>query len=177
MEFIAVIFSLISVWLTARKNILCWSTGIIGIIAYSYIFYQKNEWSNFSLQFFFIIQSILGWMNWNRSKTNEVSNLETYERFSISIGTIVIFLCFYILNIILSGNLTILDAITSALSIFGMFLLSKSKIEAWIFWMFADVIYIYFFFLNKLYLSSGLYCIFLMLSIYGYFNWKKQLKK
>jgi nicotinamide mononucleotide transporter len=173
MEYIAVIFSLISVWLTVKKNILSWPVGIIGVIAYSYIFYQQSEWSNFSLQFFFIIQSIFGWINWNKSTTKEVSSLEAYERFSISIATIVIFLCLSIFNTIFSGNLTILDAITSSLSIFGFFLLSKSKIEAWLFWVIADVVYILFFFLQQLYLSSALYFLFLILSTYGYFNWKK----
>jgi nicotinamide mononucleotide transporter len=59
----------------------------------------------------------------------------------------------------------------------AMVLLGFRKLESWLVWMVADVIYIYFFFINSLYLSSGLYFIFLILSIYGYYNWKKQLKK
>lgn len=175
-ESIAVIFSLISVWLTTKKNTLCWPVGIVGVIAYSILFYQNRDWSNFSLQFFFIIQSILGWINWNESKNEQVTSLETYERFSVGIATLVVFLCLFVINSIFSGNFTELDALTASLSIFGMFLLSNSKVEAWIFWILADVIYIYLFFSQQLYLSSILYFIFLILATYGFFNWKKQIK-
>ena len=122
-ESTAVIFSLLSVILTTKKNQLCWPVGIIGVIFYGYIFYQNKDWSNFILQFVFIV----------------------------------VFFCLFFLNKVFSGSFTELDALTSTLSIFGMFLLSKSKIEAWTFWILADVIYIYFFFLNQLYLSSALY--------------------
>jgi nicotinamide mononucleotide transporter len=172
MEKIAVLFSLLSVILTTRKNALCWPVGIVGVIAYGYIFYQNRDWSNFLLQFFFILQSILGWLNWNKSETS-VSSLETHERFRFIIGSFVVFFCLFIVNKVFSGSFTELDALTATLSIFGMFLLSKSKIEAWFFWILADIIYIYFFFLNQLYLSSALYFLFLILTTYGYFNWKK----
>ena len=142
-ESTAVIFSLLSVVLTTKKNQLCWPVGIIGVIFYGYIFYQNKDWSNFILQFVFIV----------------------------------VFFCLFFLNKVFSGSFTELDALTSTLSIFGMFLLSKSKIEAWAFWILADVIYIYFFFLNQLYLSSALYFLFLILATYGYFNWKKQIKQ
>ena len=176
-EWIAVIFSLISVWLTTKKNILCWPVGIIGIIYYSILFYQNRDWSNFILQFIFVIQSIYGWKNWKISKSLDVTSLETYGRFSIGIASIVVFLCFFIINSIFSGNFTELDALTASFSIFGMFLLSKSKIEAWIFWILADIIYIYLFFSQQLYLSSILYFIFLILAIYGHFNWNKIKRK
>ena len=120
-ESIAVIFSLLSVILTTKKNQLCWPVGIIGVIFYGYIFYQNRDWSNLLLQFFFIIQSIYGWINWNKSETKNISSLETYER--------------------------------------------------------LNLIYIYFFFLNQLYLSSALYFLFLILATYGYFNWEKQIKQ
>jgi nicotinamide mononucleotide transporter len=175
-ESIAVIFSLLSVVLTTRKNQLCWPIGIIGVITYGYIFYQNRDWNNFLLQFIFILQSIWGWINWNKPET-EISKLKGYEMFTIIVASIVTYFCLFFINTIFSGNLTELDAITASLSIFGMLLLSKSKIEAWLFWILADVIYIYFFFLNQLYLSSALYFLFLILATYGYFNWKKQIKQ
>jgi nicotinamide mononucleotide transporter len=176
-ESIAVIFSLLSVILTTKKNQLCWPVGIIGVIFYGYIFYQNRDWSNLLLQFFFIIQSIYGWINWNKSETKNISSLETYERFNLIITSFVVFFCLFLTNKVFSGSFTELDALTSTLSIFGMLLLSKSKIEAWFFWILADMIYIYFFFLNQLYLSSILYFIFLILATYGYFNWEKQIKQ
>lgn len=176
-ESIAVIFSLISVWLTTKKNTLCWPIGIVGVIAYSILFYQNRDWSNFSLQFVFIIQSIFGWINWKDAKTEQITGLKNYERFIVGIATISLSLFLFFINSIFSGNSAELDALTTSLSIFGMFLLSNSKVEAWIFWILADLIYIYLFFSQQLYLSSIIYFIFLILATYGFFNWNKIKRK
>lgn len=172
-EFLTVLFSLLSVVLTTKKNSLCWPIGIIGILGYSYIFYDNRDWSNLILQFIFILQSISGWLLWKNEENSKVTSLEFYELFGIINASVLVFIIFLSINIFFQGNLKDLDALTATLSIFGMFLLSKSKIEAWIFWILADVIYIYFFFLNQLYLSSALYLLFLILATYGYLNWRK----
>ena len=53
MEIIAVIFSLICVYLTVKKNIWAWGTGLIGVIAYAFVFYDNQLYADFGLQFIF----------------------------------------------------------------------------------------------------------------------------
>lgn len=168
MEFIAVIFSLLSVWLTSKENKLCWPIGILGVIGFMVIFYQTKDWGNFFLQFVFLFQSIKGWLNWDE-KELKITNWENNDKISITIsGTIIFFLLNY--------NLELLDSITTTLSLIGIYLLTKKKLQSWLFWMSADLLYILLFYQNKLYLSSGLYLLFLILGAYGFINWKKQIK-
>lgn len=174
-EFISVIFSLLCVWLTTRKNILCWPVGIIGIIGYSIIFYDKGDWCNFVLQFAFIVQSVFGWINWKKFEDFKVSRLELADRSYYMILMCHILPFLYFLSKSFGGSLSFLDSITTTLSICGMYLLTKKKIEAWWCWIVADFIYIYFFYINQLYISSFLYFIFLILAIYGLRNWSKEL--
>lgn len=171
MEIIAVIFSLLSVWLTARKNIWCWPVGIIGILAYSFIFFDKCNWGNFGLQFIFLVQSAWGWKTWKENNGNP-SKLDNIERFNIIFATSVTATMVYILSSIFNGSFLILDSITTSLSIYATFLLGIKKIESWVFWIIADILYVVFFILNGLYLSSVLYFIFLILALYGFLNWK-----
>jgi len=169
MEIIAVLFSLISVWLTSKNKIWCWPTGIIGILAFAYLFYTKSEFANFWLQGLFLAQSIYAWINWN--KNNEIKSLKKTEFFEI--------LSYLAPTLLIVSYLTIesthpiLDTITTTLSIFGMFLLLFKKIEAWYFWIVADILYIILFIQNQLYLSSFIYLVFLILSIQGLINWNK----
>jgi nicotinamide mononucleotide transporter len=169
MEIVAVLFSLISVWLTSKNNILCWPTGIIGIIAFSCVFYTKGEFANFWLQGLFLVQSIYAWINWG--KNNDIKYLKKTEIFNISIYLIPTL--FIISYLTIKSTHPVLDTITATLSIFGMFLLLFRKIEAWYFWILADILYIILFLKDDLYLSSLVYIIFLVMSIYGYKNWKK----
>ena len=70
-----------------------------------------------------------------------------------------------------------LDSITTALSLTGMLLLARRKLENWIYWIIADIIYIPLYIYKELYPTSLQFFIFLILAILGYRNWKKELKK
>lgn len=172
MEITAVLFSLLSVWLTARKNIWSWPVGVIGILAYAFIFFDKCDWGNFGLQFIFLIQSVCGWIYWKRGLFDKSTNINI-KRFPLLIsGNLLLFLLIYSLSYIFNGNLLLLDSVTATLSVTATILLVLKKIESWIFWIIADILYVIFFILNGLYLSSFLYFIFLILAIYGFLNWK-----
>jgi nicotinamide mononucleotide transporter len=168
-EAIAVIFSLVSVWLTTKRNIWCWPIGIIGIVLYLYLFLEKVEYCNTFLQFFFVVQSIMGWMNWNKELS---AKKYSHLLFEILVTSFV----YGFLSSLFGGNLTILDSLTTGLSIIAMFLMARKKLESWILWIIADILYIPLFIHNKMYLSSVTYFIFLILAINGFITWKKQLK-
>ena len=179
-EIIAVLFSLVSVLLTIKKNIWCWPTGIIGIIAFFYIFYQGRDWCNMSLQIIFILQSIYGWKWWGQNKDIPIDRMSK-NRFKSTIElTGMIFVMSYCLTKIFNGNTTLLDSMTTSLSIIGMLLTAYKILESWWWWIMADILYIILFMENKpnpLYLSAFTYLIFLLLAIYGYLTWKKELNE
>lgn len=166
-EALAVIFSLFSVLLTSKNNKLCWPIGILGVIGFMIIFYQTKDWGNFFLQFVFLFQSFKGWFNWNK----EDSKIINWTKREINL-IIIIFpiLLYYLISI---GDLKWIDSITTSLSLIGIYLLSKKILQSWFFWISADILYILLFYQHKLYLSSLLYFIFLILAIYGFYNWKK----
>lgn len=175
-EIIAVIFSLLSVVLTIRNNIWCWFTGIIGIIFYSILFYQNQLWGNMSLQVLFISQSMLGWWNWNESSKYPIKWVKPENRQTVIVICILLFLLVSTISKNHGGKMPYFDGITTSLSIMGMVLLAYKKIDAWIFWIIADIIFIYLFYLSGLYLSSIIYSIFLILSILGLLQWRKSIK-
>lgn len=171
-EIIAVLFSLLSVIYTVKKSIISWIYGLIGIIFYSILFYQSKLYSNFLLQILFMFQSIYGIWNWGNNKEDGTIKVElsTHKELAISIGLISI-ISLILIEFLKSSHI-ILDSITTSISIIAFYLLGKRKIENWIFWILADLIYIYMFFIQELYLSSGLYLVFLILCILGYKKWK-----
>lgn len=175
LETFAVIFTLISVWLTTKSNIWCWLTGLVGIILYSILFIEERNWSNVILQGLFIIQSIYGWVKWKSHKDNLISKMDPILTSIFISSTMFLVALFYVINTLLDGELILLDSITTSLSIIGMILLANKRLESWIWWMIADIFYIVLFLNNHLYLSSGIYFVFLCLAIKGYYNWRKIL--
>lgn len=170
-EIAAVLFSLLSVYLGAKNNILTWPIGIIGIIFYFILFYNNSVMGNAYLQFLFILQSIFGWSKWGKERkilnlTNKQSNL------TISLCIILSFTVIYTLY--LSGCKNVmLDGITTSISIIALILMSYKKVNCWYYWIIVDIIFVIFFIKINLYLSAATYFIFLILAIYGLKEWKK----
>jgi nicotinamide mononucleotide transporter len=175
-ETIAVVFSFLSVILTIRNNIWCWPVGIIGVVFYMVLFEQNQIWGNMSLQVLFIIQSILGWYNWNKPSKYPIKWLSEGNRSSLFAMSVLFFLLMSIALENYGDKMPYFDASTTSLSIIGMVLLSYRKIESWIFWIIADAIFVWFFYINELYLSSIIYLIFLILAISGLLQWRKSIK-
>ena len=173
-ELIAVIFTLISIYLTVNDNILCWPTGIIGVIFYAVIFYNLNLLADFSLQLIFLAQSIFAWVNWNKKTELKISYLE--NRALVTNLTGALYMIIFSIANNLNGNMPFVDSAIATFSIMAMFLLIKKKVESWIFWILNDILLVVMFFINNMYLSTGLYLIFLSLAISGLFKWIKEEK-
>lgn len=62
----------LSVWLAARNNINTWWIGILGSGLYARVFYSVQLYADVTLQLFFIITSITGWVHWLKGNRGEV---------------------------------------------------------------------------------------------------------
>jgi len=75
-----------------------------------------------------------------------------------------------------NASLPFVDAFTASLSLVSQWMVAKKKIENWIIWIIADIIYIGMYLYKHLYLTSLLYFIFIILAVIGWQQWKKDLK-
>lgn len=174
-ETIAVLSTLLSVFLTVKGNILCWPMSLIGVTFYSVIFYQNNLFADLLLQVIFFIQSILGWINWKKPKSDLPISWLKRESVWYLIGImILIYLPIFIFASGIGGHMPFLDSMVATLSITATFLLIKKKIEAWILWIINDILLIILFNMNGLDISSYVYFIFLILATTGLIRWLKQ---
>ena len=185
LEFIAIVFSLISTYQAYRKSIWNWVTGMVGVIAYFFIFKQDKNWANMILQFVFAAQYIYGWIVW-KQVDREIS-LSTSRVILKQSGLIVIlYIACYYLNTLFHGELSILDATTTALSVVAMTLLAHKKLEAWYYFIVADVLYVIMFMCSKPVNVYGLvmpehigsallYLAFLIIAIVACYKWQKEI--
>ncbi|HSS66603.1 MAG TPA: nicotinamide riboside transporter PnuC [Gammaproteobacteria bacterium] len=69
------------------------------------------------------------------------------------------------------------DAFTTATSLVAQWLIARKKLESWLFWIIVDLGAIAIYLYKSLYLTTGLYLIFLILAIGGYFAWKNSYRQ
>ena len=178
-EIIAVIFSLACVILTIRRNVWCWPVGIVGTIAYLYLFLMHQLNADCFLQIVFVMQGIIGWVNWTDGKKN--NNLPV-TRVNPHAGVRLLSTCLvaYVVLVILLQRYTnssaiFVDSFVSIASVAANWLLVRKKLESWLLWIVVDIVYIGLFAYKGLYMSSGLYLIFLLLAIQGFYTWNRNL--
>lgn len=175
-ESIAVLFTLITIILTVKENKYCWAFSIIGVTFYAIFFYQEQIWGNLLLQSVFLIQSVLGWYNWDKPSRYKIRWMSN-KRWLLFIIPPILFYLIYTLTTYLGGTNVVIDSITTTLSLMGTMLLVYKKIESWVFWILADIMFIVLFFMGGFYLSAVIYFVFLFLAIKGLKEWSKSLKK
>lgn len=175
-EIIAVVFTFLSVFFSIKKNVLAWSFGLIGVIAYCLIFFNLNMLGETVLQLIFIVQALYGWYMWNKPKEElPIISLDD-PQLSFLVATLS--------SIILSSLLLMsdwskhpgLDAISTVFSVFANFLLANKVIQTWFYWMIVNVTLVWVFLLENMYPSAILYSAFFIMSFFGYLSWRKDLK-
>ena len=175
-EIIAVIFSLLSVIFAVKNNILTWPFAMIGVTFYGIFFYQNQIWGNMFLQIPFLIHSIYGWSKWEVIEDDKVEWLEKNDRNILAISSFLL-TTFITFILIMSGDKSpYFDGITTSFSLIAMTLLAKKKIDTWLYWIIADILFIIFFLNEEQYLSSITYFVFLILAITGLKQWKRNIK-
>jgi nicotinamide mononucleotide transporter len=177
-EIIAVIFSLVCVYLTTRQNIWCWPTGIIGVIAFFILFYQNNLYSEMSLQIVFLIQSLYGWYNWGKDKEElPVTKLKLGKFVKhIIYTTFISILIGIMLEAETNSSQPFLDSLTACFSLLANWYLTRKIFQSWVLWIVVDVLLTAMFIRQGLYLSAGLYFVFIALAYKGLLSWKRDLK-
>ncbi|HET8810121.1 MAG TPA: nicotinamide riboside transporter PnuC [Flavobacteriaceae bacterium] len=180
LEFIAVVFGLLSPWFSMKNNILVYPTGIISTLIYVYILAVYGLLGDLLINAYYFAMSIYGWYVWTR-KTDPthytpITTTDRKERLT-AIGLffasgIFVFLVYQIFD---KWNVwtAYVDTLTTALFFVGMWLMAKKKLENWLIWIIADLISIPLYFYKGLVFSSILFIIMTIIAIFGYYAWKK----
>lgn len=175
-EILAVTFSLLSVIFAVKNNILTWPFAVLGVTFYGIFFYENHIWGNMFLQIPFFIQSIYGWSKWNVIEDKRVEWLEKYDRNILVISSFLLTTLITFVLIMTGDKSPYFDGITTSFSLIAMALLAKKKVDTWLYWIIADILFILFFLNEEQYLSSITYFVFLILAITGLKQWKRNIK-
>jgi nicotinamide mononucleotide transporter len=66
-----------------------------------------------------------------------------------------------------------LDSLTTSTSLVAQWMMTRKIVENWAVWVAVDVVYIGMFIFKQLYLTAGLYTVFLVLAVMGFRKWKR----
>jgi nicotinamide mononucleotide transporter len=182
-EIIVFFFGIISVVYAKKENILVFPTGLIATILSTYLLYKAGYFADMTINAYFSIMSIYGWINWAKTK-NDVSvyQISRTNKKQKMIGIVLFFITIAVMygvyclfdRPILEENY--IDMFTSGLFFVGMWFMAIKKIENWTLWIIADLISIPLYGYRGLGILSLQFLIFTVLAILAYIEWNKIIK-
>lgn len=188
---IAVISALCGILYTiiaGKGKISCYLFGCIGTACYAYLSFKNSLYGNFLLNaLYYLPMEIIGFFAWRKNlqkTTREIikTKLHNTERLQIFITTM--FLCSIFICMLnhYNDNAPFTDGITTVLSILGMYLTVRRCIEQWIVWILVNTLSIIMWFNLILHGAKTLstlvmWSVYLILGIYFYFKWNKELSE
>jgi nicotinamide mononucleotide transporter len=179
LEIVAVIFSVAGVWLTAHRKPLCWPVSLISVALYAKVFLDAKLYSDLLLQGFFAVTILYGWRNWRRdaqagngilavsrvSARGWIAGLVAGSSGTVALGALMAHFT--------DAAVPWLDAGLTSFSLVSQYWTARRWIETWWLWIVVDVIYTGLFLYKELYLTAGLYALFIGLAVRGLLSWNK----
>jgi nicotinamide mononucleotide transporter len=178
-EFFAVATMVVSVFLAVKRDIWQFPVGIVSTILFLIVFAQVKLYSSASLQVFYIGVQIYGWWYWLLGDRGRRPRITSWPAGSVillcGVASALAVIASRVLLMFTDASMALLDASIFGLSVAAQTLLSLKKIETWIVWGLVDVIAIWVYASQELWLTTALYVGLLLNVFWGYWEWRKEM--
>jgi nicotinamide mononucleotide transporter len=187
-ELMGLILGLLCVYYLIKESVLTFVFGIAYVIISFFVFWEIQLYGDFILHFFFLVLNIYGWYYWVRGSQGKQEQVQiTRTGLNSSIILVIITLVgvfifgFFLENInyifqgISPSSLPYWDATTSILSVTGMWLTARKRIDNWYYWLIVDILASIIYLYKGIYFYSFLYLIYIGMAVAGYLAWKKSM--
>jgi nicotinamide mononucleotide transporter len=180
LEWVAAGLGVLNVFLVVRRSVWNYPFGLIMVALYFFVFFGARLYSDALLQIFFFIVQLYGWVNWVQARNEAgevpVAWLGSSARIRWSLGTILASLVWGLgMARYTNAAAPIIDAFIAGTSISAQILMARRMIENWVLWILVDLVAVGLYFSRHLYPTSGLYFLFLLLSVAGLIGWRRAL--
>ncbi len=181
LEFIAVLFGIISILFSRRENILVYPTGLVNTTLYIYLSAVAGLYAEAGVNFYYTVMSIVGWIRWAKKRQGQSVLRITRSTPREWAGALLFFgACwgglFWVLSRYTDSTVPIADGFAAAAAYTGMWLMTRKKLENWLWWILTNLSAIPLYFIKGFVFTAFQYAVFLALAVSGYLAWKRRLE-
>jgi len=180
LELVAVVFGIVSVFLSVRENIWSWPTALVNVALYFALFFRSGLYSDMGLQVVYFALSVYGWYEWLYGGAGRTTLRVTRVPGRVwaicaAIGVVLWATLGKLTSHLPGVALPYVDAATTTVSLIAQWMMTRKLLENWTLWIIVDVVYVGMFIFKGLYLTAGNYAIYLVLAVMGHVAWKRSL--
>ncbi len=183
LDILTTVLGLIYIWLEYRASIALWFVGIIMPALDIWLYWSHGLYGDAGMAVYYTLAAVYGFYIWKFKKTRKLKQslpiihlpwrqyLPATLFFLFAWGA-----TYYILVNWTNSTVPLLDSFTNALSFVGMWALARKYLEQWFFWIVVDVVCCFLYIQKGIPFKAGLYGLYVVIAIAGYYKWKQMLK-
>ena len=128
---------------------------------------------------YYLLAAVYGWYFWKFGKQTRKDNFPiTHMPLRMYLPALAFFFfawwgTYELLVNFTNSDVPVLDAFTNALSFVGLWALSRKYVQQWVFWLIVDAICCYLYVVKGIPFKAGLYGLYTVIAVAGYFKWQK----
>ncbi|WP_311439707.1 nicotinamide riboside transporter PnuC [Hoylesella buccalis] len=186
LDIVTTILGLVYIYLEYKASIWLWIVGIVMPAMDVFLYWKHGLYGDAGMAVYYTLAAIYGYIAWkwgsklfNKKKqelpiTHMPSKhyLPTFAFFALAWGA-----TYYVLVRFTNSNVPLLDSFTNALSFVGLWALARKYVEQWLFWIAVDVVCTALYVYKGIPFKAGLYGLYVVIAVLGYFKWKSMMKQ
>ncbi len=176
-EAVAVVLAIAYLVLAIRQNLSCWYAAFVSSLIYLWIFFDARLYMESALQIFYAAMAIYGWYQWRfGGSEHEGVRIVVWQPLRHAIVIAGVLTLSAVFGWALSSTDAVfpyLDSFTTVSAIVTTYMVARKVLENWIYWFVIDSLSVYLYIARELYLTAGLFLLYLGLVVLGFRAWLK----
>ena len=180
LDIVTTVLGLAYILFEYKASVWMWVMGFLmqslGIVLY----YQKGLYADCGMEFYYLAMTVYGYWKWiHGSSTKKVLAISHFPKKLIlpwlAVIATVWAVIYWLLVTFTDSNVPLADSFTTALSIVGIWALAHKYLEQWFIWIAVDVVTCVLYVYKDIPFKAGLYALYVVIAIAGFFKWRRQL--
>lgn len=184
LQIVGVCLGLLYIYLEYHVNIWLWVVGVIMPMVHGVLYYRAGLYADASINVYYVLAGIYGLVAWIYHKGEGKKGgsggaphtvLDSPRTIAAIVFTYAVLHAGIYLLLVNFTNSTVpvCDSFTTALSIVGLWMLSRKYTEQWLVWLVVDAVTVGLYIYKGIYITSGLYALYTVLAYMGYLKWRR----
>jgi nicotinamide mononucleotide transporter len=179
LEILATAATVVFVVLAVKRKMWQFPVGLLGTALFFFVFLDARLYASTALQVVFASVQVYGWWYWLRGDEGSRPRITTMAPFAVTaLCGCAVFLAFVgstLLGRYTDAQMAFADSTIFALSTVAQLMLGRKIIEHWLIWMAVNVLSVWTYAGQGLWIAAALYAGLLGTATWGFWEWRRAL--
>ncbi|WP_345938755.1 nicotinamide riboside transporter PnuC [Xylanibacter brevis] len=190
LECFSMALGLVYLWCEYRASILLWFVGIVMPLVDIVLYWQNGLYADSVMDGYYAVAAIWGFCMWQwgkkegtkvsggKEKHLEIGHFPIAKLLPVTAAFLAVWAMVWLwLTYGTPSNVPISDSFVNALSIIGLWALSRKYIEQWFIWVVVDAIKVALYAYKGIPVKGSYYAISVVIAVLGYLKWRRMMQK